>query len=219
MIVKIRGILDSLQEDQALIDVGGIVYGVLVSPATGECLAASGLDGKEVTFHTLYYIEGGVGIGNLTPRLVGFLSPADLEFFTLLITVQGLGMRKALRSMVVSASDFARAIELNDLITLKRFPEIGTKTAQKIVMELKGKVSVYAQLRDTDITEIEYPRINVREEYQTETLEVLLQLQYSEKEALDLVERTAMNRPDIKTSDALIQEIFRNQAGKNGSSK
>jgi holliday junction DNA helicase RuvA len=214
MIVRIRGILDSVRGDQALVEVGGIVYGVLVSPAVSERLTTSGLVGQEVPFHTMHYIEGGVGMGNLIPRLVGFLSSSDLEFFSLLTTVPGLGVRKALRAMAVSARDFARAIELNDLLTLKRLPEIGNKTAQKIVMELKGKAAVFAYLREDEIPAAATPLSGLGEEYQIEAYEVLLQLQYSPDDARALVAQVVKAHPEIKTSDSLIQEVFRSQAGR-----
>ncbi len=210
MIVRIRGTLLGVEDDEALMEAGGIAYGVFVGPATAEKLAGLGMIGKETILHTIYYIEGGVGMGNLLPRLVGFLSRADREFFSHLISVQGLGVRKALRSMSIPAREYARAIELDDLMTLKRLPEIGNKTAQKIVMELRGKVTRFAHLEDEEIaTSAGTPKIGA--EYQEEAHQVLLQLQYSDTEARELVTRTAKARPDIASSDELIKEIFRRQ--------
>jgi holliday junction DNA helicase RuvA len=214
MIVKIRGILETVREDQARVDVGGIVYGVLISPAVSERLVTTGRAGQEITLHTLHYIEGGVGMGSLIPRLVGFLTEADREFFSLLTSVPGLGVRKALRAMIIPAREIARAIELNDLLTLKRLPEIGNKTAQKIVMELKGKAMLYANLQGDEIAVAASPRPGLEEEYQVEAYEVLLQLQYSQDDARELVARTLKAHPEIKTSDTLIQEIFREQSGR-----
>lgn len=210
MIARIRGILLGVEDDQALIETGGLTYGVLIGPATAEKLVASGKTGEELTLYTLHYIEGGVGMGSLQPRLVGFPSQSERAFFSLLITVQGLGVRKALRSMIVPAAQIARAIELDDLATLRRLPEIGNKTAQKIVMELRGKVAVFAQLRDEEVAAARRAPAT-KSEYQEEAYQVLLQLQYSDTEARELVERAARERPEITTSDALIQEVFRRQ--------
>lgn len=213
MIVRIRGRLEAVMNEQALVDVNGITHGVLISPWTGERLVSTGMIGREITLFTLHYIEGGIAIGNLMPRLAGFLSESDLEFFTLMITVQGMGVRKALRALVIPVRDIARAIEMNDLITLKRLPEIGSKTAQKIVMELRGKVTGFAQLAPGEIPAL--PSYgDLEEEYQREACEVLLQLQYSETEARELVMRTAKAHPDINTSEGLIHEAFRSQSGK-----
>lgn len=210
MIDRLRGTLLGVEDDHALVESGGVTYSILIGPAVGEILTGSGMVGEEAILYTIHYIEGGVGVGNLFPRLAGFLSPSDREFFSQLITVQGLGMRKALRSMSIPVSDYARAIELNDLITLRRLPEIGNKTAQKIVMELRGKVTAYAHLEEGEaVAVIHAPRIET--ECQEEAYQVLVQLQYSDEEARDLVSRAARARPDIVSSDALIKEIFRFQ--------
>jgi Holliday junction DNA helicase RuvA len=210
VIVRVHGRLEAVRGEQALVEVGGFTIGIFISPWVGERLVDTGMVGRDVTFHTMYYIEGGFGMGNLIPRLVGFLSEDDMEFFTLLITVQGLGVRKALRALMIPSRDMARAIEMNDLLTLKRLPEIGSKTAQKIVMELRGKVTGFAHLGEGEIPSAA-PVGGMDEEYQREAHEVLLQLQYTETEASELVVRTSRARPDITTSQELIQEIFRRQ--------
>jgi holliday junction DNA helicase RuvA len=211
VIARIHGRLEGVQGDHALVLTGGFTYGIHISPWVGEHLVASGMVGGEVTFHTMHYIEGGIGMGNLFPRLVGFLSPEDLEFFTLLITVQGLGVRKALRALVIPIGDLANAIERNDLATLRGLPEIGTKTAQKIVMELQGKVAEFSRLSEGEKPVAAGAAGGMEEEYQREAFEVLLQLQYSETDAKNLVIRVSRARSDILTSQELIQEIFRRQ--------
>ncbi|MFA6472074.1 MAG: Holliday junction branch migration protein RuvA [Candidatus Latescibacterota bacterium] len=209
----VRGILDSVTEDQALVEVNGLTYGILISRELTERLITSGKVGQEVVLHTMQYIEGNVGMGNLLPRLVGFLSRADLDFFSLLISVQGLGVKKALRALVVPVKDVAKAIELNDVGTLKRLPEIGNKTAQKIVMELKGKVAQFAFLPEEKIPEA-YGTSDMAEEYMAEAFQILLQLQYSDDEAREMIRRTAKAVPEINTSEKLIQEIFKRHAAR-----
>lgn len=211
MIARIRGTLVTVDNDTALLDVGGITYTVMVTAPVAERLIATGRVGGEVEFHTMYYIEGGVGMSNLVPRLVGFLNESDLEFFSLMITVQGLSVKRSLRALAMPVKDVARAIELNDLVTLKKLPEIGGKLAQKIVMELKGKAARFALLREEDIPAAEALVAGPEEEYQREAVEVLLQLQYARHEAEDIVRRISADRPDIATSEELIQEIFRQQ--------
>jgi holliday junction DNA helicase RuvA len=209
----VRGILDSVAEDHALVEVNGLTYGILISRELTERLITSGKVGQEVVLHTMQYIEGNVGMGNLLPRLVGFLSRADLDFFSLLISVQGLGVKKALRALVVPVKDVAKAIELNDVGTLKRLPEIGNKTAQKIVMELKGKVAQFAFLPEEEIPEA-YGTSDMAEEYMAEAFQILLQLQYSDDEAREMIRRTAKAVPEINTSEKLIQEIFKRHAAR-----
>lgn len=210
MIVKLCGNLVSVEKNTAYLEINGITYAILITESAEQRLVASGKVGNEVTFHIFHYIEGSMGVGNLVPRLVGFLNETDLEFFTILIGVQGLGVKKALRSLVIPIKDVARAIEMNDIATLKKLPEIGGKTAQKIVVELKGKAAKFALLREEDIPVIEQVH-EIEEEYQQEALEILRQLQYNEDEALDIVRKVAAQSPQITSSEELIQEIFKRQ--------
>ena len=211
MISGIRGKLVSVSDDRALIDLNGITYTVMITRAVGERLIATGKVGNEVSFFTNYYIEGSMGMGNLIPRLVGFLNETDLEFFSKLITVQGLSVKRSLKALTIPVKEVARAIELNDLDTLKKLPEIGGKTAQKIIGELNGKVAKFALLREEEIPAGEFFGIP-EAEYQREAVEILLQLQYSQSEAESIVRRTSASHPEVITSDELIQEIFRSQA-------
>jgi len=213
LIARITGKLVSVSDDRALVEVNGITYAVFITRAVGERLVATGKIGENISLFTMSYIEGNVGMGNLIPRLVGFPNESDLEFFSLLITVQGLSVKRALKALTVPVKEMARAIELNDMAALKSLPEIGGKLAQKIVVELKGKVARFALLREEDIPVYSTP--DSREEYQQEAVEILVQLQYSRAEAESIVARTAASRPDITTSEALIQEIFRKQARTN----
>ncbi len=210
MIAKLNGTLVSVRNGKALVELHGITYVVLITSAVEERLIATGKVGQELTFHIWHYIEGSIAMGNLIPRLVGFLNETDLEFFLMLITVQGLGVKKALRSLVIPVKNMARAIELNDTATLKKLPEIGEKTAQKIVVELKGKAAKFALLREEELPEFADVG-DIYSEYQIEAVEILKQLQYSETEALDLVHRFAGLNPDITTAEELIQEIFKKQ--------
>lgn len=213
MIVRITGILTSVSENKALLEVNGITYAVMTTSAVRERLIATGKIGKEVNFHTMYYIEGGVGMGNLTPRLVGFLNETDLEFFSILITVPGLSVKRSLKALIIPVKEMARSIELEDIDTLKKLPEIGPKTAQKIILELKGKVAKFALLREEEIPcsqKVKWPK-NDYKEFQREAIEILLQLQYTRTEAESLVNITTESRPDIYTAEELIQEIFKKQ--------
>ena len=118
---------------------------------------------------------------------------------------------KANRKVFIQQNQIkARAIELNDTATLKKLPEIGGKTAQKIVVELKGKAAKFALLREEELP-TPHAISDIEAEYQLEAVEILKQLQYSETEAHDLVHHIAESNPDITTAEELIQEIFKKQ--------
>ncbi len=210
MITKMCGKLVSSNTGKAFLELSGITYEILITKAVEDRLIATGKIGQEVTFNIFHYIEGNVGMGNIVPRLVGFLNETDLEFFSILITVQGLGVKKALKSLVIPVKKVARAIELNDTATLKKLPEIGEKTAQKIIVELKGKAAKFALLREEELSETMLEK-DIADEYQLEAVEILRQLQYNESEAQDIVCRTAEASPNITTAEELIQEIFKKQ--------
>ncbi|MGH9355470.1 MAG: helix-hairpin-helix domain-containing protein, partial [Terriglobia bacterium] len=97
--------------------------------------AAEGERRNPLTIYTIYYIDGAVGGGHLTPRLVGFLDPLDREFFEAFTTVPGVGFMRALKCLVRPINEIARAIESGDTGFLKELPFVGAKTAERIVTE------------------------------------------------------------------------------------
>jgi len=211
VIAKISGKLVTVTEDHAWVELHGITYSVMITRAVAQRLTAGGHVGGDVSFFTYSYIEGGMGVGNLIPRLVGFLNESDLEFFALLTSVPGFSIKRSLKALAIPVKELARAIELNDLGALKKLPEVGGKTAQKIIIELKGKVAKFALLREEDIPELQAVS-GGGAEYLREAVEILKQLQYSEGEAESIVHRISTARPDIDSAEELIQEVFRRQA-------
>jgi len=208
-----RGLLVAVEDDHACLEIGGIAFDIMISGAVAERLVMSGAVGTEVEFFTFSYIEGGVGMGHLVPRLVGFTNRTDLEFFHLLTTVQGLSVKKSLKALSIPVKEVSRAIELNNLTVLKGLPEVGPKTAQKIIVELKGKVAKFALLREEEITGTT-AGLAAGEEFIAEAMAILQQLQYSEIDADSLIRKTLQRHPDIVSAEDLIQEIFRNQVGR-----
>ena len=164
-----------------------------------------------MTFHTLYYIEGSAGMGNAYPRLVGFLHPKDREFFERYTAVPGLGVRKALRSLTLSVRRLAEAIEHGDTAALVKLPEIGKRTAEKIVAELRGKVYEFALIPSEGD---EGPAAPAPEEdgLRPQAIEVFTQLGYKGADA-DALVRDALDRnPALDSVDAIVKEVFRKRS-------
>jgi Holliday junction DNA helicase RuvA len=146
MLARITGVLERVDRNIVTIAPpagrdpnapGPLAYDVLV-PA----FVAEDLDdhlGHAVTLHTVQLFEGAAQGGNLTPRLIGFLTRNDRAFFELFTTVKGVGSRKALRAMTAPPSQIALAIAQQDVAALKKLPEIGQRLAATIVAELAGK--------------------------------------------------------------------------------
>ena len=74
--------------------------------------------GHEISLHTIEYLEGNAMQGRMTPRLIGFLTEVEREFFDLVCEVDGVGVKKALRAMVRPVREVATAIEEQDLKAL-----------------------------------------------------------------------------------------------------
>ena len=91
MITRITGKLVRLGEAEARIDVGAFEYEVFVPEFVRRQLQAS--LGENISLKTIQYIEGNPQQGRLTPRLGGFLSEAELEFFELVCSVDGMGVK------------------------------------------------------------------------------------------------------------------------------
>ncbi len=82
--------------------------------------------------------------GRMTPRLIGFLSEIEREFFELFCSVDGVGVKKALRAMVRPVKEVATAIEEQDAKTLSSLPGIGPAMAERIIAKLRRKVPKFA---------------------------------------------------------------------------
>ena len=139
MIASIEGELISAEDGAALVQVGPIAYEVLVPAA--DVVALAGQRGAIVRFVTLHYLEGQGQGSSFWPRLIGFRSAEDRDFFELFTTVKGIGVRKALRALQRPFAEVASAIARRDEKALTALPEIGKKMAETIVVELKDKVA------------------------------------------------------------------------------
>ncbi len=138
MISIVTGTVRSLQSDRLIVEVGGIGLSVLVNPATSSAVSL----GSSVQLFTSLVVRE----DSLT--LFGFLSEQARGFFELVQTVSGVGPKVALSILsALTPEDLARAIAQEDVATIERVPGIGRKGAQRMILELKGKLS---DLSDSD---------------------------------------------------------------------
>jgi Holliday junction DNA helicase RuvA len=136
MIGRLRGRIESYAPDSVIIDVGGVGYHVFCS---GKTLAALPREGEFAEVHTEMLVSQDM------IRLVGFASEVEREWFRLLQTVQGVGTKVALSLLsTLTGSEIAQAIAFQDKAMLSRAPGVGRKVAERIVVELKDKVSALA---------------------------------------------------------------------------
>ena len=206
MIVKIEGKLVKLDSDCCLVQVGAIGYEVMLP---GYCVSAlSGQVGSDVTLCTMEYYEGTPGGGNMIPRMVGFLSTGERDFFRKYISVKGMGIKKGLRSLSIPIATIAAAIENADDKTLLSLPSIGKRMAQQIIAELKGKLQSFAAGAEPAGTAAAGLK-----PFQIEALEILIAWGEKRAEAMEMVELACRKHPDINSAEALVPLVYRLKQG------
>src|SRR5262249_5141842 len=128
--------------EEVRLQVGALEYQVLVPEFIRRVIQHK--VGQEVTLHTSHYLDGNPMQGRVVPRLLGFTSEAELEFFELFCTVDKIGTKKALKALVRPIKEIADAIQKQDSKYLTTLPGIGGATAEKIVATLRRKVTRFA---------------------------------------------------------------------------
>ncbi|MDY6010134.1 MAG: Holliday junction branch migration protein RuvA [Duodenibacillus sp.] len=171
MIGRIQGILLEKNPPHILVDVHGVGYDIDVPMSTLYNLPEVG---REVTLLTHFIVREDAQL------LYGFLTSREREVFRLLIKISGIGARTALS--ILSGMDvdmLAKAISMQDAAMLTRIPGIGKKTAERLVLELKGKLGA-------DLTG---PALGAANDERTDVAAALVALGYSDKEALAAAKR------------------------------
>lgn len=204
MITKITGILSALADDGAVIEVPPFEYEVLVPEFTRRQIQSS--VGETVCLHTIQYIDGNVQKGGrMTPRLIGFNSVTEKQFFEVFCSVDGLGVKKALRAMVRPVPDVARSIEQQDVKTLTTLPGIGAATAERIVAKLRRKMARFALLipaADGDAANVTSPSI-AEEVYQ-----ILVSFGHTEQESRQLIDAVLADKKKFKDVDSFLHAVY-----------
>ncbi len=132
MISILTGTVRSITIDKCIIEVGGVGLSVLINPATSSGLT---LGAPTTLFTSLVVREDSL-------TLFGFLSDEIRNLFELVQTVSGVGPKVALSIMgALTPEDLARAISQEDTSAIERVPGIGKKGAQRLILELKGKLA------------------------------------------------------------------------------
>ena len=140
MLAYIKGKLEMKMTGYVVIDVGGLGYKIFMSEVGIEKL---GNTGETVKIHTYYKVrEDDISI-------FGFNTLEELKMFELLISVSGVGAKTALIMLsVCEPSEFALAVITDDIKTLTAIPGIGPKSAKRIILELKDKISKEQQVAE-----------------------------------------------------------------------
>ncbi|HBC68857.1 MAG TPA: Holliday junction branch migration protein RuvA [Sutterella sp.] len=187
MIGRIRGKLIEKNPPQILVDAGGVGYEIDVPMSTFYNLPEIGAD---VTLLTHFVVREDAQL------LYGFLTAAERSVFRLLIKISGIGARTALSILSgMTVQMLAQAIAAQDSAMLTRIPGIGKKTAERLVLELKGKLG--ADLEGVSLA-------GAQSETKSDIVSALIALGYSERDSIAAAKRLP---EDISVSEGIRQAL------------
>ena len=202
MITKISGKLIRVGDDELQLAVDSLEYQVLIPEFVRRQL--QNRLGELTSLHTIEYLEGNPAQGRLVPRIVGFQTVVEREFFELFCSVDGVGVRKALRAMVRPVQEVAALIEEQDVKGLSALPGIGPATAERIIAKLRRKVPKFALLVSDAVTAAAAAKPDVV----GETFEVLRELGHSETDARRLLDAAVGTKKKFKDVQSLLQMVY-----------
>ena len=206
MITRITGKLAALSHEAATIAAGPFEYEVFVPEFVRRQL--QGRLGEEISLRTIEYLEGTPGRGNLTPRMIGFTSDAEREFSDAICSVDGVGVKKALRSMVRPVREVAVAIEEQNVKQLSALPGIGAGLAERIIAKLRKKMAKFALMIQQELPADQAAERGVVHD----AYEALLSLGHSTVDARQKVEQVLAGNRKFKTVEEILEEIYRLQS-------
>jgi Holliday junction DNA helicase RuvA len=187
LIGRLSGRLAAKQPPQVLVDVGGVAYELDVPMSTFYNLPATG-EGVSLYTHLVVREDA--------HTLYGFATLEERTAFRQLIRISGVGARTALAVLSgLSVGDLARAVILQDAAPLTRVPGIGKKTAERLLLELKGKLAE--------------PTASAGGQPTSDVVNALVALGYSDKEALAAVKGLAPGIPVAEAIRAALKALAR----------
>lgn len=191
MFSYIKGSLEVKTENYIVLEVGGIGFKIFMSNTAMQKLGSLG---ENVKIHTYMQVrEDDIS-------LYGFVTNEELRMFELLLSVSGIGAKSALTMLSsITPSSFALAVISNDIKTLTKIPGIGTKSAQRIILELKDKLKTQESVKENNV-EI---RMAIQEEDKgNEAVEALKVLGYTRMEIEQVLGK-------IETQNMSVEEIIK----------
>lgn len=178
MIAYVKGTIIDITEENVIVDVNDIGYNIKISSDTANRLPGVG---QQVQLHTYTCVREDAFL------LYGFLTRNDLDIFRKCITVNGIGPKGALAILSVMDADSLRfAIMSGDEKAIARAPGIGARTAQRLILDLKDKVSIEETAFGAGVVQGDSaPPADTAQK--KEALEALVSLGYGQTEALKAI--------------------------------
>lgn len=199
MYAYIKGTLEEITENSVIVETGGIGYNIKVSGTTVDLLPSIG---SEVKIYTYTLVREDAF------SLYGFLTRDDLEIFRKLITVSGIGPKGGLAILSVMSADALRfAVMAADAKAIARAPGIGAKTAERVILDLRDKISLEDTLRGigspADVAGQAAGSGNSDNLMKREAIEALVALGYSASDATAAVKKVEIG--EDATSESILK--------------
>jgi len=210
LIITIAGKLVHVGETAVAIESSPFEYEVLVGDFTRRQLQSR--TGQSIRLHTLHYVEGNTQGGRLTPRLVGFMTEPERQFFDLFCSVDGVGVKKALRAMVRPVKELAVMIEEQDSKGLSSLPGIGPATSERIIAKLRRKMPRFALMVGRGVAAGTEPE-DVTSSVARDAFDALLALGHSESDARQLIDEALESTKKFKDVESLLTAIYQKRKG------
>lgn len=207
MIVSLSGVLARWDADTSVawVEVGGVGYEVLIPVFAHGWLEQHAID-DELRLYTYYHVSE----RQPAPLLIGFQHEQERQFFRKFIDVPDVGPVKAVRALTHPVSEIARWVEAEDVKALQQLPGIGQRLSQTIVANLHGKLTQEAMLGDDDAPSSE--RTAAVGALFVDAVDALMSLQYSHREAEQLVTARLRGEPEAIELEELLRSILEQQA-------
>ena len=210
MIGRIKGQLIEKKSDSVVIDVHGIGYVVYVTEKTARSLTLGGEAG-DISLHSELLVKEDL------LQLVGFLTQIEKDWFNLLRSVQGIGAKVALTILnTLDTKELLRAIRMKNELAFSSVSGIGSRMAQRLVVELSGRKDLTV-LEDEEIYEIrdegneQSGNIIKRKEMQKDALSALQNLGFKSAEAQLTIDKI-LAKDEFNDASELVKEALRSLA-------
>ena len=201
MIGRIRGILVDKKPPEIQVDVGGICYEVQVPMSTLYQLPEVG---KELNLHTHFVVREDAQL------LYGFFEEKDKSMFRSLIKINGVGPKMALGILSsMEADEFVRAVRSNDINAMVKMPGIGKKTAERLLIEMRDRLSDWDGGSEESSTQ---SAASLSTSITNDAETALVSLGYKPQQAAHAIAQVLKANPEIEDSEQLIRQSLKSMA-------
>ncbi|MDY0359876.1 MAG: Holliday junction branch migration protein RuvA [Desulforegulaceae bacterium] len=203
MIAYLEGKIFRNSEEGLILLVNGIGYEILLPEITFESF--KNYKKNDIVSLFIYYHQTE---RQPSPILIGFENEKDKNFFKKFISVEDIGVIKAVKALTIPVNKIIAAIELEDQKTLLSLKGIGKRTAGKIIATLKGR---FGDITSTDLKNASELSSFDKPNNLIESVKAVMvsQLGHPLKEAENLIRDALKRKPDISDFDDLIEEIYK----------